>query len=65
MSIATAVAAILEPLAVLITKWIEEGVDNEEIHKRLGNPAHVGDDLLDGVRERLAIGRRLLNRDPE
>ena len=63
MAVAPIVAAILE-IATLIAKWVDEGLDNEEIRKRLADPAHVGDDLLDGVRERQAIGERLLGRGP-
>lgn len=63
MSAAAIVGSILE-IATLIAKWVDEGLDNEEIRKRLADPSHVGDDLLDGVRERRDIGRRLLNRDP-
>jgi len=63
MSAATIVASILE-ISALIAQWVDEGLDNEEIRKRLADPAHVGDDLLDGVRERRDIGRRLLGRDP-
>ena len=55
MSAAAIVASILKlttTVADVIAKGMDEGLDNEEIHKRLADPAHVGDDLLDAVRER-------------
>lgn len=63
MSAAAIIGPLLE-LALQIAKWVDEGLSNDEIRKRLGDPSNVGDDLLDGVRERKAIGRRLLGRDP-
>lgn len=63
MSAAAIVGSVLE-IATLIAKWVDEGVSNEEIRKRLSDPSNVGDDILDGIRERREIGERLLGRRP-
>lgn len=63
MSAAAVIGPILS-IAAKIAQWIDEGASNSEIRKRLGDPTHVGDDLLDGVRERRQIGQDLLGRDP-
>ncbi len=63
MSAAAVVGPILS-IAAKIAEWVDEGLDNDAIRKRLADPSHVGDDLLDGVRERREIGERLLGRGP-
>ena len=66
MSIA-AVAPLVGPIldfALQIAKWIDEGLDDEEIQKRMADPSGVGADMLKRVRERRAIGERLLGREP-
>lgn len=63
MSAAAIVSSVLE-ISALIAKWIDEGLSNEEIRRRLADPSIVGDRILDGIRERRQIGRDLLGRDP-
>lgn len=63
MSAAAIVSSVLE-ISALIAKWIDEGISNEEIRRRLADPSIVGDHILDGIRERRQIGRDLLGRDP-
>ncbi len=66
MSVA-AVAPLAGPIldfALQIAKWIDEGLDDEEIQKRMADPSGVGADMLKRVRERREIGERLLGRAP-
>lgn len=67
MSTAAALAALtaLAPLAEKMMEWAKEGLSNDEIRKRLADPAHVGDDMIDRVAQREERGRGLLGRDPK
>jgi hypothetical protein len=55
----------LIPLAELIAKWREEGLSNDDIRRRMADPSHVGDDMLDRIGQRRERGRDLLGRDPK
>lgn len=65
---ATPIVPIVGPvleLVLQIIQWIDEGLDDAEIQKRLADPTGVGADILKRVRERREIGQDLLGRDPE
>jgi hypothetical protein len=53
------------PLIVKIAEWAEQGLSHDEIRKRLADPDHVGDDMLDRIHQRRERGRDLLGRDPK
>ncbi len=64
----TPIAPIVYPALELVNqilKWIDQGLNTEEIQKRIANPTGVGKDLIDRIRERREIGENLLGRDPE
>lgn len=63
----TAGLAALEaagPLIKKIIEWAEDGLSDEEIQARLGDPNGVGKDLIERVTKRAKRGRDLLGRDP-
>jgi hypothetical protein len=62
------VAPIVYPALELVNqilKWVDKGMDTEEIQANLADPTGVARDMIDRIRERRDIGRRLLGRDPE
>lgn len=48
-----------------LVEWGKEGLSNDEIRRRLADPDHVGDDMLDRITARRERGRDLLGREPE
>lgn len=66
-SLATAISLfkLFIPLMTKVIEWIQNGVSNDEIRKRMSDPSHVGDDMLDRIKQRLDRGRDLLGRDPK
>ncbi len=64
----SAIAPIVYPALELVNqilKWVDEGLNTEQIQERLASPSGVGKDMIDRIRERRDIGRNLLGREPE
>lgn len=61
------VAPIVYPALELVNqilKWVDQGLDTEEIQAKLAEPTGIARDMINRIRERREIGRSLLGRDP-
>lgn len=59
--------SIVEPILKLvlsIVKMIEDGLDKEEIQKRIADPNGVASDLLQRAKDRQEKGKDFLKREP-